>query len=68
MSQFRITLDGTECTVSLADVGNGVGWRARIVRSGAITREVTGFLPDICASSSDARSLVEKEFGTQSRG
>lgn len=59
MLQFEMTLDGVRCTVSWADMPSGVSWRARIVRRGSVTREVTGFIPSVCVSSPETRPLVE---------
>lgn len=61
MSQFRVSFDGVDCLVSLADIPDGVSWRARIMRSGYVTREVTGFSPGMQSSCAAVQSHVEQE-------
>jgi hypothetical protein len=61
MSQFRVTFDGADCLVSITDIPDGVSWRARIMRNGCISREVTGVCPDTGSPRSEIPPRVEQE-------
>lgn len=61
MLQFRVTLDGADCIVSVTDTSDGVSWRARIMRNGCITREVVGLCPDKSPSPTETQVRVEQE-------
>lgn len=61
MSQFRVALEGADCLVSFTRAPGGVSWRASIKRSGAITREVTGFCPDSRFTCAEMQLRVEQE-------
>ena len=61
MSQFRVTFDGADCLISITETPDGVSWRARIMRNGCITREITGVCPDTGSPRSEIRPRVEQE-------
>jgi hypothetical protein len=59
--QFDITIGGAKCAISLADMPDGVSWRARIVRNGSVTRDVTAFVPGPRLSTEETKARVEWE-------
>lgn len=61
MLRLRITFDGVDCRVSLIDLTEGVSWRARIMRSSCVTREIMGLCPGMHSSCAEVQSRVGQE-------